>query len=138
MQFLNNGKVSLSIDTNSDTNDFIVKLGDENIKLKNLKCKHVYRFFVSSLSKQPTAVQKWTETYKIPKEEWSDIFQLPYKICCETKLQTFQFKLINRIIACNYNLKLWNIVNSSDCNYCLEEDTMEHFFYSCLKIKLFW
>ena len=48
--------------------------------------------------------QKWGRTYpNIPFTDatWRDTYMCPYKVNRETKLQSFQYKVLHRIIACN-------------------------------------
>ena len=35
---------------------------------------------------------------------WADTFNLPFKTLKEIYLQSFQYKILNRILNCNYNL----------------------------------
>ena len=48
-----------------------------------------------------TCIHKWNEMRQRQEEEWADIFTRTFKVVRETKLQSFQFKLIHRIISCN-------------------------------------
>ena len=52
----------------------------------------------------PTCVHKWNETHQRQEEEWADIFSRTFKVVRETKLQSFQFKLVHRMIDCNKKL----------------------------------
>ena len=52
----------------------------------------------------PTSVLKWKtvhEDFDMSEEEWTDVFLRPYFCLRETKLQSFQYKIIHRIINCN-------------------------------------
>ena len=49
----------------------------------------------------------------------------------DTSIQYFQFKITHIILACNYNLKIWKIKPTDQCNYCEESDTIEHFLVEC-------
>ena len=69
---------------------------------------------------------------------WANIYYLSFSLTRETKLQSFQYKIIHRIIACNkwlYNIK---IKSSSRCSYCDHEDTIQHFFLFCENPFNFW
>ena len=52
----------------------------------------------------PTCVHKCNETHQRQEEEWADIFTRTFKVVRETKIQSFQFKLVHRIINCNKKL----------------------------------
>ena len=66
------------------------------------------------------------------------MYNLVYKISDKPYLQTFQYKLLNRIINCRYNLCKWSVLPSGICNYCTEIDTIEHHFYYCSISRTFW
>ncbi len=80
----------------------------------------------------PTCILKWHTNYENLSvnidEIWNRIFYLPLKICRETKIQSFQNKLIHRVIACNAGLKNIRIKNTPTCQYCSEDDDIQHFF----------
>ena len=61
-----------------------------------------------------------------------------YKITNITKLRDYQFRLYHKKIPTNKELKKWKIVNSSVCNFCNEEDNIEHFLFECQVIKTLW
>ena len=43
----------------------------------------------------------------MPSIEWSKINTLPYNICCDTFIQSQQFKLLHRYVNVNANLNTW-------------------------------
>lgn len=53
-------------------------------------------------------------------------------------MQSFQFRVLHRIVTCNHLLHRWRIKDSGTCSYCDQEDTLEHFFYSCQLCRTFW
>ena len=106
--------------------------------LITITAKDMYTFLTYK-PKFPIAVNKWIEYYPfMEKFEWSTLFKLPSVICSETKMQSFQYKILNRYITCNYNLYLWNLSTSQFCDDCQNVDTIEHFFVYCNTVKLFW
>ena len=42
------------------------------------------------------------------------------------KLKIFKWKLIHFILPCKELLKLWRIVNDSDCQVCKENENYKH------------
>ena len=56
----------------------------------------------------------------------------------EVRLQSFHYKLLNRIFPCNSNLYKWGIANSSSCASCGNIDTIEHHLYYCHAVLQFW
>ena len=64
--------------------------------MRAIKCRQIYKAFVSKLVECPTATRKWNELYAIDMDSWTYYFKLPYDVCCDTELQTLQYKIINR------------------------------------------
>ena len=58
----------------------------------------------------------------------------------ETKLQTFQYKIINRIIPCKKWLFDQNVIPSPYCTLCKDNciDTILHHFIECSELRTFW
>ena len=119
--------------------EIYVHLNGVKKSVDKLKCREIYRFLISKIKKQPTAVKKWPQVYDISEHEWETIFSLPFKICIETDLQTFQYKIINRFFPCNYMLSIWYSESSNMCQYCCKEvDTLVHYFVYCADVVIFW
>ena len=53
-------------------------------------------------------------------------------------LQSFQYKIVNRIIACRHWLFNQKVIESPDCRNCNEDDTLQHFFIYCNTSEQFW
>ncbi len=90
----------------------------------------------------PNNIYKWCEIYRDFKiadsKSWPRIFKLPFNLIRETKIQTFPYKILHRVIPCNkwlYNIK---IKTSETCDYCKGIDDIPHFFLYCPKVKMFW
>ncbi len=62
---------------------------------------------------------------------WERIFEQPFKCCRDKKIQSFQFRIIHRIIPCNQWLKNLTIKKCEQCNYCGETDDIPHLFLYC-------
>ena len=71
-------------------------------------------------------------------ELWHHIFKLPFRCTRETKLQSFQYRLVHRIIPTRKKLYEWKIVNEPNCTFCNEIDDTRHFFLLCSKVQIFW
>ncbi len=55
-----------------------------------------------------------------------------------SKLQSFQYRIIHKIIPCNKWLHTIKIKKDKMYNFCSEVDDMIHFFINCPKVKQFW
>ena len=106
--------------------------------MKTITAKDMYTFLTYK-PKFPISVNKWIEYNPfMEKFEWSVLFKLPNVICSEPKMLSFQYKILNRFITCNYNLYLWNVSTSQYCDDCQKVDTIEHFFFYCNSVTSFW
>ena len=89
------------------------------------------------LNSKPTSVNKWNEIYQ--EMDWKAIFLKPIKTTQDSKLRWFQLRIIHRIIPTNRYLCLRKITNNSSCSFgCGDEETIEHLFYDCPIVQLFW
>ena len=69
---------------------------------------------------------------------WANIFKLPFNTIEETKIQSFQFKIIHRIINCNKKVFDMKLIDDPSCNYCNDVDDLKHFFIWCPQVFKFW
>ncbi len=63
---------------------------------------------------------------------------MPFNTCRETKIQTFQYRIIHRILPCNKWLFNIKIKSEKTCSYCTDEDDIQHFLLKCDKANKFW
>ena len=129
--------------SNSNNIDAIVPplicVNGKNISIYKLSCKDTYNIMLSYIIKTPTSVKKWKEHVYVDDNMWAEIYQIPYKVCQETLIQSFQYKILNRFFPCNYQLSIWYNENNAICNYCETlTDTISHYFFECQNVKLFW
>ena len=71
-------------------------------------------------------------------EVMENYFRLPFYTVRETKIQSFQYKIIHRIINCNKKLYEMKIKPSPLCDHCGSVDNIPHFFVLCPIVLLFW
>jgi hypothetical protein len=120
--------------------DIIVNMQGNRKKFDEVSTKDVYLHLVSILCQRPTSENKWGEklTFEVTEEMWKLIYTNALNVTQDTSVRTLQYKITHRIIACNYNLKIWKIKTSDQCNFCDKQDTIEHFFYECNTTYTFW
>ena len=103
-----------------------------NYHISKLKSQTLYSLLISRIAKPPTCLDKWIDEFPfLNDEDFKEYYKLPYKIVQSTKTQTFQFKILNRIIPCKDNLLKWKITDNNHCHICGKIDTIEHMFYYC-------
>ena len=105
-----------------------------------MKAKDVYWILLDKLRAKvtPKCVKKWNEIFNFEDVDWQHIYKIPFSSCRETELQSFQYKIVNRIIACRHWLFNLKVVNSPLCLQCNEDDTLQHFFIHCDLSVQFW
>jgi len=116
----------------------------DNIKydIEKWKCKNYYWTLIAGKKVVPSCKLKWIEVFpkmeELDAKDWSTIFSIPFKCARETSIQSFQYKLNHRIVACNKWLFNITIKDSDQCEYCQCIDTIIHFFIECEKVSQFW
>ena len=76
---------------------------------------------------------------RITSHDWYSICKRPFKITTDTKLQWFQYRINNNIIATNSFLYKINIRPDELCSFCQEQvETIRHLFCQCNHVKPFW
>jgi hypothetical protein len=104
--------------------------------------KFVYKDLLKRAKRQHTAKQEsWMQLLNtnISSEEWSEIYSRAKFCTKDTKLISFNFRLIHRIIATNDFLKRINILDDNKCTFCKREnESIEHLFYDCNITSQFW
>jgi hypothetical protein len=109
--------------------------------LKSLKTKDIYWTILSrnhDCITHANTILNWKLKYSYDDEMITKIFRLPYLVTNRTNLQALQYKITYRIINCNSWLHKIQIVDSPTCKFCQEEETIEHYFFSCKTTKQYW
>ncbi len=66
------------------------------------------------------------------------IFKLIFNTTRETKMQSFQYRIIQRTITCRQKLFNINLIKSPKCLFCNEIDNKRHFLSFCPKVHNVW
>ena len=72
---------------------------------------------------RPACINKWQNSFLFEDKAWSSIFTLAFRICKCTKLQSFQYRLLHRIITCNHWLFIVKVTDTPSCKYCKLDET---------------
>ena len=85
---------------------------------------------------QPLAKETIFRKYnlQLSEEHW----RIPFLCTKETYLQSLHWKIIHGIYPTGTTLKKMKIRQSDICQYCGETDTLEHFFFNCIKVTCIW
>lgn len=121
---------------------YLMEMNRSDIVLLNSSPKRWYREMVKETRPAFTRAESWRRdlnNVNLLQEDLSnDIFLLPFKTSRETKLQSFGFKLLNRLTPCGKYLHKIRARDDPCCLVCNEEDSITHFFFSCPSVRTFW
>lgn len=111
--------------------------------ITRLHAKDIYKTCISKKPWVPTARVKWQSILPLYEEvgrveTWTKWYRLPYVISREVRLQSFQYRIINRTLPCRYYLKQLRVVDSDICQFCADIDDLFHFLYNCDHTRTFW
>ena len=114
-------------------------IGGEMVEdLHCLKIVTVYQTLIQQISKPPMAEDKWSEEFPIlHRNDFKKFYTIPNRTVSDSKICVFQYKLLNRILPCKYNLCKWKLLDDDKCTFCNETETIEHLFYYCSQSKRF-
>ncbi len=119
-----------------------INVNNKVLNIEKINCKDFYWHLINKASHMPNNILKWCETYHYFKnadpKTWQTIFKLPFQVIRETRIQTFQYKILHKVIWCNKWLFNIKIKTSELCDYCNDIDDITHFFFHCPKVKIFW
>lgn len=90
--------------------------------------------------KQFTSVINWREKgYDMNEFDWGNIFELPFNVTLESKLQWMQYQILHRTVPSKYYLYKIYLKDSPLCSFRkLNIETIKHVFTECPKVKYIW
>ena len=110
--------------------------------VKNIKmCRKIYQIFIDSLKVINNNEIKWEQNISstIASHEWKNIYSNIYFATTETKLRSFQYNIIQRVLPTNHFLFKCQIINSDKCTFCgRDPETLEHLFFRCNLVMQLW
>ena len=88
--------------------------------------------------KTPTAIETWINIFPyLENQDWGSIYKRIFNITKEPYLQSFQYKIINRVLNCKDKLFKWKILETNMCLVCKDVDGVEHHLFYCIESKKF-
>ena len=124
LQTIRFGKLKVTTTTVEQIPSVKVKLGNNFVDIRKMTCSQIYWAEIKTISQRPTSYFRWESEYFFATFDWDRINVIPYECASETYLQSLQFIIIHRYFPYKYNLKLWNIEDSSRCINCNQVDTL--------------
>ena len=96
------------------------------------KSKQHYNLLIQLKGTLPNAAKKLKDKFNIKYEDLSEVYLLPLKVCIETFLRDFQFKVLNYMTCTKILLKKIGVVDSDICSFCnLSREEIEHMLFNC-------
>jgi hypothetical protein len=84
----------------------------------------------------PTGQNKWCEILDQPDLDWKKVYNLPFKVTKNTKLQWLQYRINHHILVTNHFLSKAEIIDNPDCTFChTESETVQHLMWNCNFVK---
>ena len=117
--------------------ELYIEINKQMIPLQMTNNKMIYWKMINEIKIPHVTKEKWEYELKIETWKWKNIFSIPMLIR-DTKIRTFQYKLIMNLIPCNLYLNRIGKHDTHICNYCPEMDDTIHFFCDCLNTRQFW
>ncbi len=118
-----------------------IYINKSKLNVEKVKCKEYYRHLIKNFSHLPKAISLWENIYINFKNKddnfWKTIFKMPFICSRHTTIQTFQYKITHRILACNEWLNNIKIKICNTCSFCNDKDTISHFLIDCNSNKFF-
>ena len=124
-----------------DTLEQNIFIGSKYRSLEEITTKEVYDNIRNGKMQRPTSEKRWVELYNdlvLEEQDWEMIYTTTRSLTKDSKIQMFQYKITNRILATNKNLKKWKRISYDKCEFCNDIDTMEHFLYECRVSMKLW
>ncbi len=120
----------------------IIHINNKNITIEKTTCKDFYWHIINTDTHIPTSIHKWSDHYtnfhNAENNVWSKIFKFPFKTVRDTKIQTFQYNIVHRVIPRNHWLCSIKVKEIKACDYCGKTDDIVHFFKNYPKVNEFW
>ena len=127
---VNNNEISI--------NDTIqIKIGKNQKPINKLTNKDVYWTFINNIATKPIIIDKMQMDYNIETSQMEKVFAIT-KVLRQTKIRTFQYKVLFNLIPCNLYLNRIERSDTDKCASCQTLDDIPHYFYECNEVKYFW
>ena len=111
------------------------------LNVQKLKTKDIYELILENnhdCKTFPNSQIYWQTKYNIDNDLMQQFYRLPYRSTKRTNLQALQYKILHKIINCNFWLHKITIKDTPKCRFCSEDETIEHYFFGCKVTKSFW
>ena len=101
----------------------------------------VYWRIINNENWEPLCIKRWSKLLSKEFEQtlWAKFFEFPFRICRDTALRVFQWKIVHGSLITNIQLKQYGIIETESCSFCrADRETLEHLFMYCPLSKQLW
>ncbi len=113
----------------------------KEMKQTSKVCKLVYSKLIKKLVYKQKSCEKWEKIFDctIQTEQWRKYNSLAHKVTLNTKLVSFQYKILQRILCTNRTLKMIGVKRTDQCTFCSSvPETISHLFWECASVRKLW
>jgi hypothetical protein len=121
----------------SFTDKIFLTINKSPKSLKLVTNKDIYWLHVKKKQQEPIIKVKMEQELGINEEDWENIFMIS-KTVRNTKIKTFQYKVLFNLIPCNWYLQKIKKSDTDKCDQCGALDDLPHYFYECEQMQIFW
>lgn len=121
-------------------NNVILKTKHRAFVISDQKSKFFYDILIEKKSQRPSIEKFWERKFdiKLQKCEWQKIYCNKIYRIPERKIAQISYKLLFRIVPCNFWLKKCKLKESDLCDVCGQVETIEHLFFECDRVSTIW
>ena len=108
--------------------------------LETVSSKEMYKILLKGkLCLESPGRKKHNEEFHFDNITWNKIYTLYGSLWKNKKIQEFQYKVLQNIVALNPLLLKMGIKDTDKCTFCnLEKETLYHLLYRCTRVIIFW
>ena len=114
----------------------------EEIFTKKKCTKITYSAILQTVGSKPKKTQsRWSMDLSryLPNIDWKSAYKLPFSCTVQTKLQSFQYRILHRTLVTNTLLVKMGILNVENCTFCLSaSESIVHLFWHCNITQSIW
>jgi hypothetical protein len=129
--------ITVARDAISSEEPASIIINKKNIPVQLISNKMIYWELIGKIQIPPITKDKWTQLFNLNKEDWENVFNTA-KVIRDTKIRTFQYKLLFNLMPCNLYLFKIGKSNTERCQSCNKVDNITHYFYECPETRNFW
>jgi hypothetical protein len=114
-----------------------INIGKSPKNINLIKNNLIYWTLVNDIRIESIIIDKLQRELGVEEEKCKLVFTMP-RVVTNTKIRTFQYKLLYNLIPCNLYLNRIKKSDTDKCNWCPKIDDTSHYFVTCVELVPFW